>query len=115
MFYMSDSKKKKLTGFQNILKDLKIDETFTKADTNKKEGFNTIKGNVPPVEDYNMMADLLQLPKAQFGFQYLFVICDLSGNGHFDIEPLKTKTPEACLKAMEKCFQRKYIKNLMPV
>ncbi len=100
--------KPKVSKFQSILKEMNIDETFTKADTNNTKSFNTIRDNVPLIPNYNMMADLLMLPTAKFGFKYLFVIVDLASKA-FDIEPMKSKTPEACLKAMEKCFTREYV------
>lgn len=102
--------KKKPTSFQNILNELNIDETFTKAEKNQKKEYNSIADNIPPEPDYNMMADLLTLPTAQFGYKFLFVIVDLATK-EFDMEQMKTKTPEAALSAMKKCFERNYIKK----
>ena len=45
-----------------ILEKLKIDETFTKAKSIKQKQFNHIKNNIPLVEDYNFMADLIEFP-----------------------------------------------------
>ncbi len=55
--------------FQSIIKTLGIDETFTRPRPKEKE-FNKIKNNVPPIANYNMMADLLFLPTSKKGFKY---------------------------------------------
>lgn len=93
----------------DILKKLNIDETFTK-ETKKQKVFNNIRKNTYPKEDYNMMADLLELPKTKKGFRYLFVIVDLFSR-EFDIEPIRNKDSETVLKAMMKCFKRKHINS----
>lgn len=46
---------------QDLFEDLGINETFTKQ-LPKQKKFNKIKMNIPQREDYNMMADLLELP-----------------------------------------------------
>ena len=75
----------------------------------QKKIFTKFSDMAPPVEDANLMSDLLVLPTASGGFKYLLVIVDISGNGHFDIEPLKNKTPEAVLRAMRRIFARPYL------
>jgi hypothetical protein len=96
--------------FSDVLKKLKIDETFTKRiQTKPKEGFNKVKDNIPLIANYNFMADLLHLPTAKLGYKYLFVIVDLATN-KFDIEPIKDKEADTTLKALKKCFTREYIK-----
>ncbi len=92
--------------FKELLESLNINEKFNKRIRKQKE-YNHVKDNVPLVEDYNMMADLLYLP-AYNGYKYLFVIVDLASD-EFDIEPIKNKEPETVLKAMLKCFKRGYI------
>jgi hypothetical protein len=91
-----------------LIKKLNIDETFTKKPKNKQKKYNSIKNNITLVEDYNFMADLLELPKTKEGYKYLFVIVDLATD-EFDIEPLKTKTPDEVLKAYKKCIKRPHI------
>src|SRR3984957_17655765 len=98
-----------MSKFKGILDDLNINEKFTKR-INRPRIFNRVKDNVPLVEDWNMMADLLFLPTAKFGFKYLFVIVDLATD-EFDIEPIKNKEPDTVLKAMLKCFSRPYVKR----
>ena len=95
----------------DIVAQLGIDDTFTKRrNGNRDKSFNAVRDNVPLVEDYNMMADILFLPTASFGYKYLFVIVDLASN-EFDIEPIKNKDPDTVLKAMKKCFTREHIKE----
>jgi len=98
-----------MSKFKGILDDMGINETFTKV-PKKPKSYNRVKDNVPLVEDWNMMADLLFLPTAKFGFKYLFVKVDLATD-EFDIEPIKNKEPVTCLKAMKKCFTRDYVKE----
>ena len=98
-----------MTKFKDLLKDLNIDDKLTKR-VNKPESFNHVKDNVPLVANYNMMADILFLPTAKFGYKYLFVIVDLA-NDAFEIQEIKNKEPETILKAMKACFNRGFIKE----
>ena len=91
-----------------LIKKLNIDETYTKAP--KQKVFNKVKDNVPHVEDYNFMADLLLLPETKKGFKYLLVVVDL-GNDDFDIEPLKNKDSKSVLTGFTNMFKRPYIKK----
>jgi hypothetical protein len=92
-----------------ILQELKINETYTKPPKIKKE-FSKVKDNIPLKEDFNFMADILELPQTKKGFQYLLVVVDLATD-EFDIEQLKTKESKTVLKAMLKMFKRKHIKK----
>lgn len=94
----------------NLLNKLKIDETFTRPKLPKQKKYNHIKNNIPLIEDYNFMADLVELPETKNKNKYLFVMVDLATN-EFDIEPLKHKTPNDVLKGMLKMFKRPYIKK----
>jgi hypothetical protein len=91
-----------------LLKKLNIDETYTKA--RKQKVFNRVADNVPHVEHYNYMADLLMLPETKKGFKYLLVVVDL-GNDEFDIEPLKNKDSKSVLAGFLNMFKRPYIKK----
>lgn len=77
---------------------------------NKPKESNKVKDNIPLVEGYNYMADLLFLPTAKFGMRYLFVIVDLASD-KFDCEPIKNKDADTVLKAMLKCFKRGIIEK----
>jgi hypothetical protein len=98
-----------MSKFKNLVKDLGFNEKFNKT-IHKATSFNHVKDNVPLVEGYNMMCDLLFLPTAKFGMKYLFVIVDLATD-MFDIEPIKNKDPDTVLKAMKKCFSRGYVEK----
>lgn len=95
----------------NALKKLlEIDEDvdkFTKS-IKKEKKYTKIKDVVTQIEDYNLMADLLQLPKTKKGNNYLLNIVDLATR-EFDMEPIKTKESEQVKKAMDAIFKRKYI------
>jgi hypothetical protein len=92
--------------FKGLFDELNINEKFNKQ-IKKEKTYNHVKDNIPHVEDYNMMADLLYLPSYR-GFKYLFVIVDLATDD-FDMEPIKNKEPETVLKAMLKCFKRGFV------
>ena len=97
-----------MSAYARLRSDLGIDDTFT---TNSREKlFSKVKDNIPLIKWYNYMADLLFLPTTSEGYRYLFVMVDLATD-NFDIEPLKTKTAPAVLKAMQKCFTRNYLKE----
>lgn len=102
--------KKKPSKFDDLLKGLEIDETFTKSDSKKAKVFTKVKEQVPPNKNYNQMADLLMLPKTKAGYRYLLVVVDLYTDA-FDYEPLKNKTAADVLSAFKKMFKRKYIKK----
>lgn len=93
---------------EDLIRDLGIDEKLTKAPRGIKK-FNKVKDMMPKVEDYNMQADLLFLPTAKGGYKYLLAMVDLANN-EFDIEPLKSKTAEAVLKATQAIFKRGILK-----
>ena len=100
------------TKFQTLVKDLGINEAFT-IKHRKQKVFNKFINNVPLYENYNIMVDLLQLPKTSVeGFKYLLTAVDL-GSNRVDFEPVKTKTAEACLSALKAIFKRPYIKEPM--
>jgi hypothetical protein len=89
--------------------ELKIDDTFTKVRNTKKK-FSTVKDNIPLIENYNMMADLMFLPTDKFGYKYALVVVDLADDS-FDIQELKNKDANVVLKGLKKIFTRPYIKK----
>jgi hypothetical protein len=92
-----------------LLNKLNIDETFTKQRPIKQPVYNKFKNNLPLKEDYNFMADLIELPETKKKFKYLLTVVDLASD-EFDIEPLKTKTPAEVLEAFKTMIKRKHIK-----
>ena len=72
-----------------ILQKLGIDEKYSKPVKIKKE-FSKVKDNIPLIQDYNFMADILELPETNKGFKYLLVVVDLATD-EFYIEPMKKR------------------------
>lgn len=92
-----------------LLNKLGIDETFTKP-PKKPKVFNKVKDNVTPIEDYNYMADLLEMPKTKQGFKWCLVVLDLA-NDTFDIETLKNKESKTTLEGLKAIFKREILKK----
>jgi len=92
-----------------ILKELKINEKYSKPIKIKKE-FSRVKDNIPLKADYNMMADLLELPETKKGYKYLLVVVDLATD-EFDIEPITNNKSLTVVDAMKRMFKRRYIKK----
>ena len=90
-----------------ILSELGVNEKYTKPVKMKKE-FSKVKDNIPLIQDYNFMADLLELPKTKQGFIYLLVVVDLATD-EFDIEPMTNNKSLTVVDAMKKIFKRKYL------
>lgn len=99
--------------FKDLLNSLASDSiddiTLTKP-VKKDKKFTKVKDNIPLLEDYNFMADIVFLPTTNEDYKYLLVVCDLATD-EFDIEPLKTKDSASVLKAMKKMFTRDHIKQ----
>ena len=95
--------------FKALYEDIGATETtLLKHNNRRTKKYNKVKNNIPAIEDYNFMCDLLFLPKTKKGFRYLFVIADLASD-EFDIEPIKDKNPSTTLKAMQTIFKRKHL------
>lgn len=94
---------------EQLLEELEIEDTpLVKSVSKSKRKYNTVMQNIPMMEDYNFMADLLFLPETKEGFKYLFVVVDIA-NQDFDIEAIKDKKPTTTLKALKTIFKRKYL------
>lgn len=91
-----------------LLNKLNIDEHLTKPRLTKQPVYNKIKNNIPLKEDYNFMADLLELPETKKKYKYLLSVVDLASD-EFDIEPLRTKQPKEILEAFKTMLKRKHI------
>jgi hypothetical protein len=91
-----------------LLKSFNIDEKFTKPRLEKQPVYNHIKNNIPRIEDYNFMADLIEMPETKNKNKYILVVVDLATN-EFDIEPLKTKTAQEVIDAFKTIFKRPYL------
>jgi transposase InsO family protein len=94
-------------NFQDLIKKLNIDDFFTKGLKRPKK-YTRVKDVVYPKEDYNFMADLLQLPQTDKGYNYLLVVVDLWSD-EFDIEPVKTSKSKEILTAFKKIIKRSHL------
>jgi hypothetical protein len=95
---------------KTLLKSFKIDEKLTKPRLEKQPVYNQFKNNIPRIEDYNFMADLIEMPETKNKNKYILVIVDLATN-EFDIEALKNKSAEDVLEGSKKIFKRSYLKT----
>lgn len=59
-------------SFKDVIKDVGINEFFTKADTKQK--YNKFVTAVVPEKDFNYMSDLIELPTTSQGFKWLIVV-----------------------------------------
>lgn len=108
---MSKTNKPKTTKdkMKELFEELEIKDTpLVKSVSKTKRKYNKVVDNIPMIEDYNFMADLLFFPETKEGFKYLFVVVDIA-NQDFDIEAIKDKNPETTLKALKTIFKRKYL------
>ena len=95
----------------NLKTSFGIDDTYTKLyrRPTHPDQMTKVKDQIPLVEDYNYMADILHLPTDKFGFSKLLVICDIADDT-FDIEKMKGEDADETLKAYKKIIQRGIIK-----
>ena len=105
-----DSKKiksiKKLSKFEMLLKELNIDEMYTKNPPKYK--FDKVKENTFPMQDYNFMVDLISMPTTKSKYKYILSVVDLWSD-EFDIEPLKTRTAKETLEAFKRIIKRPHL------
>jgi hypothetical protein len=97
-----------MLALENLLGISKKQKFFTKS-IQKPRHYNTVKQNIPLIEDKNFMADLLFLPETKQKYKYALVIIDLATD-EFDIEPLRSKEPKEVLDAIGKINKRSYIR-----
>jgi hypothetical protein len=93
--------------YDELMKTMKIDETFTRPIT-KKPKFDRVKNFIHPEEDYNYACDLLMLPTTTKGFKYLLTFIDLWSD-EVEAEPLKNKQSSSILRAATNIFKRKIL------
>jgi len=95
----------------NLKTSFGIDDTYTKLyrRPTHPDQMTKVKDQIPLVEDYNYMADILHLPTDKFGFNKLLVICDIADDT-FDIDKMKGESAEETLSAYKKIMKRGIIK-----
>jgi hypothetical protein len=96
---------------KGLKQSFSIDDTYTKLyrRPTSSSQMTKVKDQIPLIEDYNYMADILYLPTDKFGFNKLLVICDIARDD-FDIEKMKGETAEEALSAFKKMQKRNIIK-----
>jgi hypothetical protein len=69
-----------------------IDDTYTKLyrRPTRADEMTKVKEQIPLVEGYNQMIDILHLPTDRFGYNKLLVIVDLATD-EFDIEKMRDR------------------------
>lgn len=117
-----------MSKWQTLREQLGISDKTHQLTLNTREKyFNKVKDNVPLIEGYNYMADLLFLPKTKtFGggkkkkkeaysqekqpreYSILLVMVDLATDA-FDIEEIPDKESSSVLDGMLRMFRRPYL------
>jgi len=75
----------------------------------KPKEFTHIKDNVPLIDGYNYMADILHLPTDKYGYNKLLVVVDI-GSDAFDIERMKGETSKETMSAYNRMLNRNIVK-----
>ena len=88
-----------------------IDETYTKLyrRPTRADEMTKVKEQIPLVEGYNEMIDILHLPTDKFGYNKLLVIVDIATDA-FDIEKMRGESVDETLTAFHKIMKRGIIK-----
>ena len=68
-----------------------------------------VKEQIPLIEGYNEMMDVLHLPTDKFGYNKLLVVVDIATD-NFDIEKMRGETGDEALIAFNKMLKRGIIK-----
>lgn len=100
---LNDLRENSSQSFKDVIKDLSINEFYTKAD--KKKQYNKFITAVVPEEDFNYMSDLIEMPTTSKGFKWILVVLDLATNV-FDIEAMQNKESSTTLNAFKKIVKR---------
>ena len=95
--------------FSDILSEMKVSDKNTKPVPTAKS-FTKINDVIIPLEDYNYMADILNLPKTKEGYKDLLVVVDLATH-EFDVEALKDRKAETILGAFKEMLKRPHLSN----
>jgi len=100
---LNDLRENSDQSFKDVIKDLSINEFYTKQDTKQK--YNKFITSVVPEKDFNFMSDLVEMPTTSKGYKWILVVLDLATN-EFDIEPMKNKTAEVTRNAFKNIVKR---------
>jgi len=88
-----------------------IDDTYTKLyrRPTKPSEMTKVKDQIPLIEGYNEMMDILHLPTDKFGYNKLLVVVDIATDA-FDMEKMRGETGDETLKAFNKIIHRGIVK-----
>ena len=88
-----------------------IDDTYTKLyrRPTKASEMTKVKEQIPLIEGYNEMVDVLHLPTDKFGYNKLLVVVDIATDA-FDMEKMRGETGDETLTAFNKIIKRGIIK-----
>ena len=89
--------------------NVEIDEYLTQP-LRKEKQFTKFDDMAPQMHNFNHMCDILVLPTTEEGFNGLLVVVDL-GSHMFDMEPIKFKTSDHLLKALQEIYKRGILKK----
>ena len=94
-----------------ILEQLKWVKLFTKLyiRPTRADEMTKVKEQIPLIEGYNEMMDVLHLPTDKFGYIKLLVVVDLATDA-FDIEKMKGETGDESLVAFNRIIKRGIVK-----
>jgi hypothetical protein len=94
-------------SFKDVVKDLSINEFYTKADTKRK--YNKFIMQVVPIANFNYFCDLIEMPTTSKGMKWILSMLDIATN-LFDIEPMKDKSAKSTLDAFQRILKRGILK-----
>ncbi len=99
-----------MSKITKLIENLGVDSVEPYKIIQKEKEFCKVKDQVNLSPNFNQMADVLYLPTAQRDYKYMLCVCDLATN-KFDIEPLKYRDSDAVLKALQKIYEREFLKE----
>ena len=94
-----------------LKQSFEIDDTYTKLyrRPTRADEMTKVKEQIPLVEGYNEMIDILHLPTDKFGYNKLLVIVDIATDA-FDIEKMRGESVDETLTAFHKIMKRGIVK-----
>ena len=94
-----------------LKQSLGVDDTYTKLyrRPTRADEMTKVKDQIPLIEGYNEMMDVLHLPTDKFGYNKLLVVVDIATDA-FDIEKMRGETGDESLIAFNKILNRGIIK-----
>lgn len=104
---LNDLRENSDQSFKDVIKDLSINEFYTKSDSKQK--YNKFITVVVPEANWNYMSDLIEMPTTSKGYKWLLTVVDLATN-EMDIEEMKNKEAKTTMEAFKKIVKRGILK-----